>query len=681
MKFRITLLLGVLYSCLIAQNTTNIPLSENDTLPEKFRLKVSELRDHIYKGIPKEYNNSIEPRRLYHFADFNAYSITQLVSSGDIYDNWPDLESYLNKILQKVMPNEIKSDSLIHAYVLKDPAFNAFMTPSGLTFINIGLLTYIDDEASLASIIAHELAHYYKRHSLKTFIKDEQGDFNEGLFVRNNSESEHSIYNESQADSLALTWLMDAGYDLEGSGKAFQIMKSLQENALQRSERQWEVRASTHPLPQERLDFFKDFIGSHSDYKGEKYLFGIEKFKEFQNQARKEVLKHELEDFRYSNCIEKAFKFHVLDPGNIVYQEYILEGIRRACYLNPDLWSENFVTHRYYDPNAERKSKHHAKPKYTKSLFERDGSFYLGISPDEKEKVRLKAYWEAENPIFKTNEQAFVFFYTVARKLGSKEAILTNALSITLDTNIRNNFLREYISHSNIKHREYTEAILNQSIISSLPYKTMYVLSKFNLYLVEGKEQIPIRSEKEKDAQLLRSFMDTVDQHFKNSRFIHMVDLNYYKLNDYRELVDLADFAERRTLSKGQKLEFYLLEPRFWNFFQKFGVNEIKFIDLDYVETRKSQKTISSYNTILDMDFTDFFNEKKRIREFYIGVNSIRLQQNKMMKIRYQNLEELKFRHTGIKQVVPALIENLEEDVKKAKKVDKMYRVYVKEDN
>ncbi len=680
MKSKLLIVFTLLFSAMFAQNPGYLPLNENDTLPEKFRLKVSELRDHIYKGIPEKYSNSIDQRRLFHFADVNAISMRELVSGGSVYNNWPDLEAYLNKILNKVMPADIRSDSLIHAYVIKEAGFNAFMTPSGLTFINVGLLTYIDDESSLAAIIAHELAHYYKRHSLKTFIRDEKGDFKEGYFVRNNSESEYSIFNETQADSLALSWLMSAGYELEGSGKAFRIMKDLQENALRRSERVWEAKASTHPLPQERLDFFTDFIDSHSEYSGEKFLFGEETFRKFQNLAREEVLKHELNGFRYANCVEKAFKFHLLDPGNIIYHEYILEGIRRACYMSPELWNKNFVTHRYFRADVERKSKYSVKPPHEKCLFRSDESFFLGISEEEHEKVKIKAYWEAENPIFKTNEQAFVFFYNIARKFGSKEAILSNALSVTLDLKIRDAYLKEYLAQEDIKYREYTEALINRTITSSLPKKTLYVLSSFDLYLVEGKEQISIRTENEKDIQLLRTFIDTVDQRYKSSPLIHLSDLNYFNLNDYIELVSLAEFAERRTISKGQKLEFQILEPRFWNFFQKLEVNEIKFIDLDYVETRKSEKGIDSYKSALNIDFTDFFNQRKRTRELYISINSIRLQQDKTMKIRFRNLEDLKFRSQGMAQIAPLLIQNFDADLIKAANNDRIYRLYLEED-
>jgi predicted Zn-dependent protease len=74
------------------------------------------------------------------------------------------------------MPPELEKDSVIHAYLVKDGHFNAAMTPFGIMYVNVGLLVELPSEASLASVFTHELAHYYLRHSLKRFIKEENKD-------------------------------------------------------------------------------------------------------------------------------------------------------------------------------------------------------------------------------------------------------------------------------------------------------------------------------------------------------------------------------------------------------------------------------------------------------------------------------------------------------------------------
>lgn len=55
----------------------------------------------------------------------------------------------------------------IRVYVMRTPWFNASMAPNGMVQIWSGLLLRLDNEAQLAAILAHELAHYISRHSLE----------------------------------------------------------------------------------------------------------------------------------------------------------------------------------------------------------------------------------------------------------------------------------------------------------------------------------------------------------------------------------------------------------------------------------------------------------------------------------------------------------------------------------
>tara|TARA_B100000809_G_C14992164_1_gene478417 strand:+ start:396 stop:656 length:261 start_codon:yes stop_codon:yes gene_type:complete len=76
----------------------------------------------------------------YVFADEVASQISNLLTDGYVYNDWRDLEIYINKILLRIIPDELKADSTINAYIYKKGSVNAFMTPSGQFFIHIGLL-------------------------------------------------------------------------------------------------------------------------------------------------------------------------------------------------------------------------------------------------------------------------------------------------------------------------------------------------------------------------------------------------------------------------------------------------------------------------------------------------------------------------------------------------------------
>ena len=48
--------------------------------------------------------------------------------------------------------------------VINDTIVNAFCTPGGFIYVYTGLIKFLDNEASLAGVIGHEIAHAEKRH-------------------------------------------------------------------------------------------------------------------------------------------------------------------------------------------------------------------------------------------------------------------------------------------------------------------------------------------------------------------------------------------------------------------------------------------------------------------------------------------------------------------------------------
>jgi hypothetical protein len=63
-------------------------------------------------------------------------------------------------------------------HVVAQKEVNAFALPGGVMFVNIGTVTAVDNEAQLAGVMAHEMAHVYMQHSAK---QQEKGSLLEGL--------------------------------------------------------------------------------------------------------------------------------------------------------------------------------------------------------------------------------------------------------------------------------------------------------------------------------------------------------------------------------------------------------------------------------------------------------------------------------------------------------------------
>ena len=80
------------------------------------------------------------------------------------------IQEYVNSISQQIAA---KSDLKIplHVSVLQSREVNAFALPGGYLFIERGLLEAADNEAELAGVLAHEMAHDVARHSNKLMKK------------------------------------------------------------------------------------------------------------------------------------------------------------------------------------------------------------------------------------------------------------------------------------------------------------------------------------------------------------------------------------------------------------------------------------------------------------------------------------------------------------------------------
>lgn len=84
------------------------------------------------------------------------------------------VQGYVNKVGNKLIPTYMKELPDNHEnkvnfrfYVIDNPVFNAFAFPDGSVFVNTGLLSVIENEAQLASVLAHEIAHVTHEHGKK----------------------------------------------------------------------------------------------------------------------------------------------------------------------------------------------------------------------------------------------------------------------------------------------------------------------------------------------------------------------------------------------------------------------------------------------------------------------------------------------------------------------------------
>jgi predicted Zn-dependent protease len=75
---------------------------------------------------------------------------------------------YINLVGKTIAEVSDRPTLNFHFAILNSPEQNAFAAPGGYIFITVGLLKTLKNEAELAGVLAHEVAHVTKQHMLET---------------------------------------------------------------------------------------------------------------------------------------------------------------------------------------------------------------------------------------------------------------------------------------------------------------------------------------------------------------------------------------------------------------------------------------------------------------------------------------------------------------------------------
>lgn len=82
---------------------------------------------------------------------------------------------YLQDIVNTILMSNLIEYKNTFSYRVKiindDKVVNAFCTPGGFIYVYTGLLKFIDNDATLAGVLAHEIAHAERRHSTQRMTK------------------------------------------------------------------------------------------------------------------------------------------------------------------------------------------------------------------------------------------------------------------------------------------------------------------------------------------------------------------------------------------------------------------------------------------------------------------------------------------------------------------------------
>ena len=177
----------------------------------------------------------------------------------------PVIAEYVNRIGQNIV-NSSDAKVPFTIKVIDSDEVNAFALPGGYFYVNTGLIELAQDEAELAGVMAHEIAHVAARHGTRSATRAQlvqyasipllfiggwagYGIQQAANFAIPMTMLKFSREFEHQADFLGVQYLYNAGYDPTAMVQFFERLK-----AMQKKNKHAIAKAfSSHPLTKSRI--------------------------------------------------------------------------------------------------------------------------------------------------------------------------------------------------------------------------------------------------------------------------------------------------------------------------------------------------------------------------------------------------------------------------------------------
>ncbi|MCC6173407.1 MAG: M48 family metalloprotease [Gammaproteobacteria bacterium] len=179
-----------------------------------------------------------------------------------------ELQRYVNRVGRWIALGSKRPDLPWHFGVIESADVNAFAAPGGYVLITRGLYASLGDEAELAGVIAHEIAHIAERHQIELMRKslllergakalegELAGDKQKEELLRRHVGTGAEMFArrldqgaEFEADRHGVILAARAGYSPFGLPAVLQKIAS-----VPRSDDRVSLLYATHPAPEQRL--------------------------------------------------------------------------------------------------------------------------------------------------------------------------------------------------------------------------------------------------------------------------------------------------------------------------------------------------------------------------------------------------------------------------------------------
>jgi predicted Zn-dependent protease len=214
----------------------------------------------------------------------NWYSLERQIAMGKDYSDRveatskmvrdPEVAEYVNRIGQNLVRN---SDSLVPftIKVIDSDDINAFALPGGFFYVDSGLILAADNEAELAGVMAHEIAHVAACHAARSRTRGRLMNMASLPMMMAGGPLGYAAYEtltiatpltflkfsrkfESEADFLGVQYMYKAGYDPQALTAFFEKVKAMEKRPQSAVVKVFQ----THPQTPDRILKTQDEIST-----------------------------------------------------------------------------------------------------------------------------------------------------------------------------------------------------------------------------------------------------------------------------------------------------------------------------------------------------------------------------------------------------------------------------------
>ena len=218
----------------------------------------------------------------------------------------PLVTEYINRIGQTLVRN---SDARV-PFVIKvvdNDEVNAFALPGGFFYVNTGLILAADNEAELAGVMAHEIAHVAARHATKNATRAQIWNMASIPLIFLGGPAGYAIREiaglaipmsflkfsrdaEREADLLGVEYEYASGYDPAAFVQFFEKL-----HVKEKEKHSFIAKAfTTHPMTGDRIKRAQEEIGTMLPAKDE-YVVDTSEFQEVKAHLSALMLKHQID--------------------------------------------------------------------------------------------------------------------------------------------------------------------------------------------------------------------------------------------------------------------------------------------------------------------------------------------------------------------------------------------------